>query len=265
MRMVNWFLDMMTAYQKPSYEIRLIPPSNDKNFPKELMYDFQRAENLPRVNFNSPAWMPGFLPEMTEENRAEYEYMANILQMDFLNGPNKEKEEEEKRRGLYLSIPSKNKRYCHVCFSYFDDYINHIHSEEHLNNLRTDPGVAQFCAESEGSLENFLQDLKKELAAETSLNPPIQAEEEKSFSGDKSLPNDQALQYLPQSSFPNLQSNLDDSRNATDVEPQRESGRRESRSRMKRHYPVFTRTEDDNKVLNSMKKVKITDDENLGQ
>jgi len=45
---------------------------------------------------------------------------------------------------------------------------------------------------------------------------------------------------------------------STDVEPQRESGSWQSRSKNKRKYPSFNVTESE--VLNSLKRVKITDD-----
>ena len=179
MKRFTWPFDTNKSPKKEKpYEFILIPPDNHPKYKEVMSYNFERKTlwgrepNLPTLNFNSPGWMPGIIPPdekyaaRNDENGFKRRFMARM---------NARQDEELKQ--LWQPKPQKF-RPCQVCDKPFDDYIEHIKSQEHLNNLQANPALAEFIAESEGTLEQFMSDLRKEFPPQPKSNvPPLFSEE----------------------------------------------------------------------------------------
>lgn len=131
----------MTTSYAPN-EFRLIPPKSSKI--PEIVYDFGSAENLPQLNMNTPAWMPAFLAPADKDKMEQNSSRLREIFLESIQGG----QEEEEPKELWMPKPPDEMRYCGVCKKSFEDYLVHIRSEEHVNNMKTNPFLLALRSQS---------------------------------------------------------------------------------------------------------------------
>jgi len=158
---------MTTSYAP--YAVRLIPRKFSKEFPREIVHDFQRAENVPQLDLKMPPWIPAFLAPADKD---KIEQDSSRLRELFFEST-QEGQEEEELKELWEPKPPNEMKYCDVCEKSFEEYLVHINCEEHMNNMETNEFILALRSESRRTQEEFRNDEKKELADEqTESNVP---------------------------------------------------------------------------------------------
>jgi len=147
-------------------EMRLIPLKPKSNCKSEIVYNFERINpmtqerevDLPILNFDSPAWMPGILASH-ERNVAETN--PNLFKESFFAKANKEDEEELEQ--LALPRPPKRATFCGVCEHSYEDYYTHVNSEEHVAKFQNNPHLETILYETKVLQEEFQNYLMNEV------------------------------------------------------------------------------------------------------
>ena len=147
-------------------EMRLIPIQPKGNYKSEIVHNFerinpktgQREVDLPILNFDSPAWMPGIL---ASHERHLAETNPNVLKESFFAKLDKEDEEEFEQ--LYLPRPQKKATWCGVCEHAFEDYLTHVNSEEHQTKFQSNPHLETILYETKVLQEEFQDYLLNEV------------------------------------------------------------------------------------------------------